>query len=254
MKYHFKDPVNVYLIMDFVNGGEMFYHLRKAKKFSESQARFYAAQIVLTFEYLHHLGLIYRDLKPENLLLDCHGYLKVTDFGFAKRIQSGRTWTLCGTPEYLAPEVIMAKGYHKGVDWWGLGVLIYEMTVGSSPFFAEQPIQIYEKIVAGRVKFPQSCSDNLKDLVKNLLQVDLTRRYGVLRNGVNDIKNHRWFVLVDWNVIFHKKAEAPLIPKVSFAGDTKHFVQFSSDSDLQPIEDRSQSIKGDPFAKHFEEF
>lgn len=254
LKYHFKDTTNLYMLMDFVNGGEMFYHLRRAKKFSESHARFYASQIVLTFEYLHHLGLIYRDLKPENLLLDNRGYLKVTDFGFAKRV-TGRTWTLCGTPEYLAPEVIMAKGYHKAVDWWALGVLIYEMTVGCSPFFADQPIQIYEKIVAGRPKFPNFVSEDLKDLCRNLLQVDLTRRYGVLRNGVQDIKNHKWFVLTNWNVIFQQKAIAPLIPEVSHKGDTRHFVQFLND--LKPIGDKSPSLKNegdDPYAKQFEDF
>lgn len=218
----FKDNASVYMVLDYAVGGELFSHLRRAGRFNESRSRFYGAQIVLALEYLHNLSIIYRDLKPENLLFDNKGYLKITDFGFAKHID-GRTWTLCGTPEYLAPEIILSKGYGKAVDWWALGVLIYEMCAGYPPFYAEQPIQIYEKIVAGKVRFPAHFSRELRDLLKNLLQLDITRRFGTLKNGVGDIKDHKWFLGTDWFGIYECSLPPPFVPSFKGEGDPDNY-------------------------------
>lgn len=245
LKIHFKDNSNLYMLLDFVNGGEMFTHLRKMGRFSEPHARFYASQVGLAFEYLHTMDVVYRDLKPENILIDSAGYSRVTDLGFAKRIK-GRTWTLCGTPEYLAPEIILSKGYNKAVDWWAYGVLIYEMAAGYPPFFADQPIQIYEKIVAGKVRYPNHFSEALKDLLKNLLQTDLTKRYGNLKNGFQDIRNHKWFQGTDWIAIYNRSMVAPFAPKVKGPGDVSNF----DDYEEEPIRVAST----DKAAKEFADF
>ena len=166
------------------------------------------------FEYLHSKNIIYRDLKPENILIDKTGYLKLTDFGFAK-ICEGRTYTLCGTPEYLAPEILLNKGHGKPVDWWTFGVLVYEMNAGIDPFNDEDPMLIYQKILKGKFKFPQSFNSNAKSLVKHLLEADLSKRYGNLKGGVSDIKNHRFFKGLDWDNLVNLKINPPYVPKVS---------------------------------------
>ncbi|XP_015585714.1 cAMP-dependent protein kinase catalytic subunit alpha [Cephus cinctus] len=228
MEFFFKDNSYVYMVLPFINGGEMFSHLRNMGKFTEPLSRFYAAQVALALEYLHHCGLVYRDLKPENILIDKNGYLKVTDFGFCKLVD-GRTWTLCGTPEYLAPEVILSKGYGKSVDWWSFGVLIFEMNAGFPPFYAHDPMKIYEKIVAGKYKHVSHFGEDLRDILKNLLQVDLTKRYGNLKDGPMDIKKHRWFRTTDWILMYYQKVEPTFVPKCTGPSDTSNFDHYEEE-------------------------
>ncbi|KAK7874096.1 hypothetical protein R5R35_004640 [Gryllus longicercus] len=243
LDFFFKDNVYLYLVMPFVNGGEMFSHLRSRNKFDENLSRFYAAQVILAFEYFHFLGVVYRDLKPENILLCRDGYLKITDLGFCKRILETRTWTLCGTPEYLAPEIIMSKGYNFAVDWWALGVLIYEMNAGFPPFFANEPIRIYEKIVAGQFNMPGHFSKALKDLVPRLLQTDRTKRFGNLKAGARDIKGHQWFAALDWDAVLNKMQKPPFAPKVAGDDDSSNFENFED----QPLRSGAQNEYGEMF-------
>ncbi|KAF5297699.1 hypothetical protein FQA39_LY12030 [Lamprigera yunnana] len=244
MEYVFKDNSYIYFVLPFITGGEMYTHLRRKRKFDENLSKFYAAQVVLTLEYLHHLDLLYRDLKPENILIDCEGYIKITDFGFCKLVK-GRTWTLCGTPEYLAPEIILSKGYGSSADWWSCGVLIYEMVAGYSPFYASDSMMIYEKIVSGKYKFAQHFSSELRDLLHNILQLDLTRRYGNLKNGTVDIKTHMWFKDINWLHIYYRKVEPPYIPSCKSLGDTSNFDTFEE----EPL----NVLSVDEYKKEFEE-
>ena len=205
------------------------------------------------FEYLHSKNIIYRDLKPENILIDKTGYLKLTDFGFAK-VCEGRTYTLCGTPEYLAPEILLNKGkvinfyilgHGKPVDWWTFGVLLYEMNAGIDPFNDEDPMLIYQKILKGKIKFPSSFNSNAKSLVKHLLEAELSKRYGNLKGGVNDIKNHRFFKGFEWDSLLAKRLKPFYVPKVNSASDVSNFSNYSDSEKLSP----QVPFNSDPFAE-----
>jgi len=228
----FHDPRYIYMVLEYIVGGEFFTHLRKAGRFENEQSLFYAAQITCIFEYCHELNIVYRDLKPENILINADGYVKLTDFGFAKVIEH-RTYTLCGTPEYIAPEVLLNKGHGKPVDWWTLGILVYEMIVGYPPFVDEDPMGIYQKILAGKITFPKIFHKEAKSLVKKLLTPDLGKRFGNLKNGAADIKEHKWFKDLSWDDLVAKKIEAPFKPAVKGATDTSNFDDYP-DSDQEP--------------------
>ncbi|KAL8855079.1 MAG: hypothetical protein Q9221_000276 [Calogaya cf. arnoldii] len=226
----FQDSKNLYMVMDFVEGGELFSLLRKSQRFPNPVAKFYAAEVTLALDYLHSMHIIYRDLKPENLLLDRHGHLKITDFGFAKEVPD-ITWTLCGTPDYLAPEVVSSKGYNKSVDWWSLGILIFEMLCGFTPFWdAGSPIKIYENIIKGKVKYPPYIHPDAQDLLQRLITPDLTKRLGNLHAGSKDVMNHTWFAEVTWERLARKDIDAPYVPPVQAGvGDSSQFDKYPED-------------------------
>lgn len=247
LRWHYRDSACLYMLFDYVCGGELFSYLRNAGRFSTSTANFYTAEIILALEYLHTQSVVYRDLKPENLLLDRDGHLKITDFGFAKKL-TDRTWTLCGTPEYLAPEIIQSKGHNKAVDWWALGVLIYEMLAGYPPFFDDNPFGIYEKILAGKIEWPRHLDPVAKDLIKKLLVQDRTKRLGNMKNGAEDVKRHRWFKGVEWQDVYCRKLKPPIVPRVSYDGDTRNF------DDYPEADWKSAPSVGEMEQKLFEDF
>lgn len=226
-----KDKRYLYIVLEFVQGGEFFGYLRKQKRLHIDHARFYAATVALVFEYLHRSDIIYRDLKPENLLLDCDGFMKVTDFGFAKVVPL-RTYTLCGTPEYIAPEVLLNKGHGRAVDWWTLGILIYEMIVGYPPFFDEDVMLIYQKVLAGKILFPRGFDKDAKSLVKHLLAHDLSRRYGNLIGGAADIKDHRWFAEFDFHALEQRRLQPPYVPPSEGVQDASLFSTYREARDV----------------------
>jgi len=210
----FQDERCLYMVLNFVAGGEYYTHLRSAVRFENNVAKFYVAQCALFLEYMHKGDFVYRDLKPENVLLDSRGYVRVTDFGFAKKV-AFKTYTLCGTPEYMAPEVILCSGHGAGVDWWALGVFAYESLVGQPPWVDDRgPMGIYQQILNGRLLFPRFVDASAKDLVKRLLVTDLTRRFGCLVSGAGDVKEHTWFSGLDWRALADKDLTAPLVPSV----------------------------------------
>ncbi|WVR00325.1 hypothetical protein IAU59_007468 [Kwoniella sp. CBS 9459] len=221
----YQDQLNVYMLLSYIPGGELFSHLRRAGRFSADVTRFYLASIVMAIEYLHSHDIIYRDLKPENLLLDRHGYLRIADFGFAKIVED-RTFTLCGTPEYLAPEIVLSQGHGKAVDWWALGILAFEMLAGYPPFFDDHPLGIYEKILRGDIAFPSHIDPYAKDLIRGLLTADRSKRLGNLRGGARDVMNHAWFAGVDWRTLERKEIGAPIVPRVASMGDSQNFQRY----------------------------
>jgi CRP-like cAMP-binding protein len=227
----YKDPDRLFFLLEVCLGGELFSVLRARTFFDEDTARFYAASVVLAFEFMHSKNIIYRDLKPENLLLDKDGYLKVTDFGFAK-IVTGRTYTLCGTPDYLAPEIVAGKGHGKGVDWWTLGILIYEMLSSYPPFYDEDPMKTYAKIMHGKIAFPSHFSKEAISLISKLLHHKPTKRLGVVKGGASLIKEHPWFAGFDWDALLARQMKAPILPKISSTTDLSNFDDYPDTDDF----------------------
>lgn len=221
MAYIFQTDQKVYFVMNFIRGGELFTHLNKVRRFPESRAKFYAAQIIHAIGYLHNQNIIYRDIKPENILMGEDGYLFLADFGLAKEMSTTDMATsFCGTPEYLAPEIVKNVGHNHAVDWWSIGILIYEMIVGFPPFYHKNQNTMYELIEKFPVRFPDPdkhkivMSEEAKDLITKLLTKDPKERIGT-EGGMDEIIGHDWFKDINFEELLKKEIDAPFLPDLT---------------------------------------
>ncbi|KAH6923573.1 hypothetical protein HPB50_002395 [Hyalomma asiaticum] len=240
-------------------GGELFFHLSRDRVFTEERTRFYSAEILLALEYLHSQGIIYRDLKLENLLLDREGHVKIADFGLCKEdISFGATTkTFCGTPEYLAPEVLEDTDYGRAVDWWGLGVVMYEMMCGRLPFYSRDHDVLFELILVEEVKYPKSMSPEARHLLSGLLVKNPRHRLGGSVNDAADIKVHPFFRSVNWDDVAQKKVTPPFKPLVTSDTDTRYFDQeFTGETvELTPPEEGPLNSISEEFEQpYFQQF
>jgi len=238
----FKDAHRLYMLLELVQGGELFSRLQASTHAGQQgtlpprDTVFYAACVADALAHLHERNIAYRDLKPENLLIDSAGYIKVVDFGFAKVVRD-RTYTTCGTPEYLAPELISGRGHNKGVDWWALGILVFEMAAGYSPFMDESDdqLRIARNIIRGDLVFPPFVSSRrMQSLVRALLHRDVSKRLGMLRGGPPEVKKHPFFGDIDWEELLAKKTKAPWRPAIRNKTDTDNFDPYDEDEALEP--------------------
>ncbi|KAI9904902.1 hypothetical protein N3K66_001431 [Trichothecium roseum] len=226
LKFSFQTPSELYLVTDYMSGGELFWHLQKEGRFDEKRAKFYIAELILAIQHLHNNDIVYRDLKPENILLDANGHIALCDFGLSKAnlAQNDTTHTFCGTTEYLAPEVLLDEsGYTKMVDFWSLGVLVFEMCCGWSPFYAEDTQQMYKNIAFGKVRFPRdTLSQEGRNFVKGLLNRNPKHRLGATGDA-EELKRHGFFGDIDWDLLAKKLITPPFKPKLMSETDVSYF-------------------------------
>ncbi|KFO32210.1 Serine/threonine-protein kinase Sgk1 [Fukomys damarensis] len=224
LHFSFQTADKLYFVLDYINGGELFYHLQRERCFLEPRARFYAAEIASALGYLHSLNIVYRDLKPENILLDSQGHIVLTDFGLCKENieHNGTTSTFCGTPEYLAPEVLHKQPYDRTVDWWCLGAVLYEMLYGLPPFYSRNTAEMYDNILNKPLQLKPNITNSARHLLEGLLQKDRTKRLGA-KDDFMELKSHIFFSLINWDDLINKKIMPPFNPNVSGPSDLRHF-------------------------------
>lgn len=232
LHYTFQNEKNLYFVLDYCYGGELFNFLQKRGRLNEDEARFYASQLVLAIEHLHKHNIIYRDLKPENVLISDDGYIKIADFGLSKLgVSCEATKTFCGTPEYLAPEIVDEKGHGKPVDWWALGSIVYEMMVGLPPFYSQSKADLFDRIRHEDPIYPKYLSDRTKRFLQNLLHKDPMQRLGSTC-GADEVKKHPWFYGFNFEAVWTKETKPFFVPEEDKMTGLTHFDQHFTDMTL----------------------
>lgn len=250
LMYAFQTPKKLYFVLEFCPGGELFFHLSRNGRFSEGRAKFYTSELLLAIGYLHSLNIIYRDLKPENVLLDAEGHAKLTDFGLSKEgiDDNFSAKSMCGTPEYLAPEILDKKGHGRGVDWYSLGALLYEMLTGLPPYYTRDRDKLFDRIRRGELSYPTYMTAVAQDVCKKMLLRNPEQRLGGGKGDVEEIKAHAFFGNTDWNAVMTKQIPTPFTPAVGVGGVPKYVDKEFLD---MPV---ANSEVGGGEVKHFEGF
>nr|KAF7430119.1 hypothetical protein H0235_006517 [Vespula pensylvanica] len=234
----FKDKRYLYFLMEVCLGGDLRTALQRKVRFASSEAKFVVACILEGINHLHSLGIVYRDLKPENILFDQNGYMKLADLGSSKFIGPYKTMTYVGTIEYLAPEVIQSLGYNRAADYWSLGIVIYELLLGWTPFQGINEVEVGNNIIGGieAIEMPKILSNSAKDIIQRLLKADPTKRLGYLRNGATDVRHHRWFKDINWRSLQNLSMSSPVKPTVKHHLDRRNFERYPIDRDVAPLD------------------
>ena len=257
IKSAFQDEFKLYIVSEFLQGGDLFFHLHEKKNtvFPEEKAKFYVMELVIALDFLHKNNMVYRDLKPENILLDSQGHIKLTDFGLSKIFENenDKAFTVCGTPQYLAPEILLKKGYDKSVDWWSLGCVLYEMLYCRLPFKFKKGQKISLSIYKEEIPFDKKISEDAKDFISNLLIFEPKSRLGYGTNGAENIKNHKFFKGINWNDVWDKKLEPPFVPKLKDEQDLKYFDSSFTDESISSLLGKN-SLKDKPFSNEYNGF
>ena len=235
IKFAFQDNIKLYIITEFMQGGEMFFHLHKEKRFSNEKTRFYIIELILAIEFLHKNKMLYRDLKPENIMIDSNGHIKLTDFGLSKMVkkQKQKVFTICGTPQYLAPEILSDDGYDNSVDWWSLGCVMYEMLIGKAPFRIPKGSYLSADLYKKKITIPEFITDEAKDLISNLLIPNPKKRLGYGPDGAKKIKEHPYFEGINWDDAWNKKLEPPFVPNLRDETDLKYFDKMFTEEKIE---------------------